>query len=192
MPLCIPGARLNRRSGGVARQTCFLQLAAHLCQALHPHVDHQRGAGRLRRGRNRPPVGRGAALCVAGNQRDATRHAAVGHRNANGSGRCDACRDAADHFNRDPGGFERQHFFAATAKYKRVAPFETGDDLAAARAADQQALDKCLRCRFAATALAHFDHPCAGPHMLQHRAIDQVIDQHHVSRAENACCFDGQ
>ena len=111
------------------------------------------------------------------------RDAAMRHRNAGRRRRGDRARDAGHDVVRDAGVLQRQRFFAAAAEHERVAALQPHDAPAAARGANHQRVNRRLRHRVAAGALAD-EEALRPPRVAQDAVVDQRVVQHEVGGAQ--------
>ena len=81
---------------------------------------------------------------MPGDDREGTRVAAIGDRNAGEGRRRERRRDAGHHFEGHAGGATRARFFAAAPEHERIAALESHHQVTRARALDQQRVDLVL------------------------------------------------
>ena len=152
------------------------EAATELLEALEPHEEHQRAAGR----RERIVVGLAAVGAVAARNGDAVGDAAVRDGDQCRGGNRRDRRDAGDDLEVDPGLGERERFFAATTEDERVAALEP-DDIEAGRAVgDEQARDRVLLHAGAG------DDDCVIGSLVDELLRDEHVGDEHVARAQRA------
>ena len=101
-------------------------------------------------------------------------------------------RDARHDIDRNPRRAQCVALLAAAAEHERVAALQAHHAPPGTRLAQQQAVNEFLRRRLAAAALADLDHPGAGRGVVEHAAVDEVVDQDHLGLRERAHGFEGQ
>ena len=90
-------------------------------------------------------------------------------------GRGNAGADAGDHFIGKFGLLKSQRLFAASAKDSRIAPLETHDPEALARAVDQELMNLFLLLLVGILALSNADQLAAGGRFLQQRTVQKIV-----------------
>ena len=128
---------------------------------------------------------------MTGDDEERAGEAAVRDRNPAQGGTGYGCAHAGNDLDGHAGCGERQCFLAAAAEDERVAALEPHDPLAAERAPDHHALDRLLRDRVPAGALAHV-RPTGLRRVLQGRAIDERVVQDEIRFLKPLDRFDGQ
>ena len=179
----------HRRVGMQAVQ----QLVLYGGRATDTHVDDQRQARPMGRGRECAPVGAGRpGLGVAGDKHHAMRVLAVGQWHTQRRHGRHAGGDAVDDAHTHACGLQGFHLFTTTTKDEGVATFEAHHGFAFQRGRDHQLLDKGLRSRFATAAFANINDAGGGGCESNDGLVHQIIDQHHGGLLDGLQGLEGQ
>ena len=191
--------RPPRDRSSVPRQTCCCGCDASTMIAAGVPRDQPRSIRRHAIAADRPspistttvtPFGWSCAIADANASSscpDTTRNADATPRCVTGmpadAGAAMALRDAGHDVVRDARVLQRQRFFAAAAEHERVAALQPDHAPAAPGGANHQRVDRRLRHRVAAGALAD-EEALRPPRVAQDAVVDQRVVQHQVGRAQ--------
>ncbi len=180
-------ARMHHHAGRhIGTHAGLQQRFTNRRDAMHAHIDHQRGTA----GRQRAPVRFAVAACVCRYESHAMTMRAMRQRDAQRLRRRQAATDAVDHLDFDTVSTQERRLLSAAPKHQRIATLYPRHAAPCQRVRQRLRLDARLADRTTPTALAHRNDFSAGACIASHHFRHQIVDQPYLCVGQCPCRLD--